>query len=95
MARKMTADEQPYGNNDGAWHQEVSRSSAEDALGGRSKKSQAVSQNAPDVAAEPPKRGGTKDEATYDPREPKGKGNYAEGTRSSISGTSTRANKRT
>jgi len=88
MSKKDTAHR-------GAWHQTISKSDALDSRGGISKKSQQVSQNAPSVPAHLPERGGTKDEATYDPREPKGKGDYAVGTRSSISGTSTRANKRT
>jgi len=90
-----TGDEQPYGNNTGAWHQVVSKSDPCDSHGKIPKAKQQVDQNAKDVPAHPPERGGTKDEKTYDPREPKGKGDYARGTRSSISGTSTRANKRT
>jgi hypothetical protein len=54
-----------------------------------------VDQNAKPVAAKPYERDSSKDEKTYNPREPKGKGDYAAGTRSSISGTSTRRNKRT
>lgn len=90
-----TKEERPYGRNAGAWHQQSSRSSNVDSRGGVSKKSQQVQQNAPAVTAKPYERDSTKDESTYDPHEPRGKGDYAQGTRSSISGTSTRANKRT
>jgi hypothetical protein len=90
----QSADEKPYGNSTGGWHQVVSKSDECDSLGGVSKNSQQVKQNAPDVPAHPPERTGSKDSKTFDAREPKGAGDYAEGTRSSISGTSTRANKR-
>jgi hypothetical protein len=89
-----TKEERPYGRNTGAWHQTVSKSDPCDTHGKASKKSQRVELNAPAAAAKPYERDSSKDEKTYDPREPRGKGDYAQGTRSSIAGTSTRANKR-
>ena len=90
-----TKEEAPYGVNRGAWHQTISKSDPCDSHGKLSKASQQVDQNAKPVAAKPYERDSSKDEKTYNPREPKGKGDYAAGTRSSISGTSTRRNKRT
>lgn len=84
--RVTSTEEKPYGNSASAWHQISSRSSERDSLGGpgRSKKSQQVSQDAPAVGHP------HKSEApTYDPRLPKGAGNYAEETRSSVRGSST------
>ena len=96
MASKKSADEKPYGRNTGAWHQQVSRSNECDSLGGVSKKSQQVDQNAKPVAAKPYERDSSKDASTFDPREPQPKGSYDCGgaTRSSVKGNSTRANKR-
>jgi len=87
-------DEQPYGNNQGAWHQVVSKSDPCDSHGKIPKAKQQVDRSAKPVAAKPYERDSSKDLKTFDPREPKGKGDYSEGTRSSISGTSTRANKK-
>jgi len=84
----------PYGANRGGWHQIVSKSDPCDTHGKMSKSSQQVDQNAKPIAAKPYECDSTKDEATYDPREPKGAGDYSVGTRSSVKGTSTRANKR-
>ena len=91
-----TKEERPYGRNAGAWHQTVSKSDPCDSRGRVPKKSQQVDLNAPAVAAKPYERDSSKDEKTYDPREPKGAGDYncAGATRSSIKGASTRANKR-
>jgi hypothetical protein len=93
MATKQK-EEKPYGRNAGAWHQTVSKSDPCDSRGKASKKSQQVDLNAPAEAAKPYERDSSKDERTYDAREPKGAGDYSVGTRSSIKGTSTRANKR-
>ena len=80
-----STNEPPYGAPRESWHQIVSNSPCDDALGGVSKKSQQVSQDAPAVS-HPHKS----EEPTYDPRLPKGAGSYKnEGTRSSISGSST------
>ena len=89
-----TKEERPYGRNAGAWHQVVSKSDPCDSRGKTPKANQQVDQSAKPVGAGPYERDSTKDESTYDPREPKGAGDYSVGTRSSIKGTSTRANKR-
>jgi len=88
-------EEAPYGNNKGAWHQVVSKSDPCGSRGKIPKGKQQVNQNAKPVGARPYERDSTKDESTYDAREPKGAGDYSVGTRSSIKGTSTRTNKRT
>ena len=96
MVSKKSADEKPYGRNTGAWHQVVSKSDPCDSHGKMSKANQQVDQSAKPVAAKPYERDSSKDESTFDPREPQPKGSYDCGgaTRSSVKGNSTRANKR-
>jgi len=75
---KAKKEEAPYGPNRTAWHQQVSGSDPCDSLGGYSKSSQQVDQNAAPVTANPYERGGTNDEKTFDPREPRGAGSKRE-----------------
>ena len=76
---KKNDEDRPYGRSAGAFHQDISRSNPCDSHGGTSKRSQQVRQEAPAVAACPPERGGSKDQKTFDPREPKPKGAYPNG----------------
>ena len=97
MSKTVTNGDKPYGANRGAWHQVTSKSDPGDSHGHIPKSQQQVDQHSKPAAAQRPERTGTKDETTYDPREPKPRGSYDCGgaTRSSVTGNSTRANKRT
>jgi hypothetical protein len=68
------AEDRPYGNNRAAYHQVVSQSDECDSLGGRTKHSQKVDQNAPAVAH--PHRS---ESAEFDERLPQPKGAYPSG----------------
>jgi len=77
MASKpKSADEKPYGNSRGGYHQITSLSSECDALGHVDKKSQTVRQDAPAVAH--PHKTNPK-EASFDERLPQPKGAYPGG----------------